>query len=44
MKKLIISRKSEKRKEEIKSQNIEIESVKMPNTSGLEGRKMQKRK
>jgi len=39
----IISRKSEISKEEIKSKSREIESLNSPNTSGLQGQKMQKK-
>jgi hypothetical protein len=42
LKKLIISRKSERIKEEIKSKSRKIESVKSPDTSGVQFQKMQK--
>jgi hypothetical protein len=40
----IISRKSEIIKEEIKSKSREIESINNPNTTGLQGQKMQRKK
>jgi hypothetical protein len=39
-----MSRKSGRSKQEIKSKSSEIESVISPNTSGLQGQKMQKNK
>jgi hypothetical protein len=39
----IISRKNEISKEEIKSKSREIESINSPNTSGLQGQKIQKK-
>jgi hypothetical protein len=42
MKNLIISRKDEKSKEEIKSKSREIESTNIPGTLGIKGQKMQK--
>ena len=44
LKKLIISRKGERIKEDMKSKSREIENVNSPKTSGLQGEKMQKKK
>jgi hypothetical protein len=43
LKKLIISRKRERNKKDIKSKGREIENVNSPKTSGLQGEKMQKK-
>jgi hypothetical protein len=44
LKKLIVSRKRERSKEEIKSKGREIESVSSPNTSDLKRQKTQENK
>jgi hypothetical protein len=43
LKELIMARKRERSKEEIKAKGTEIESVNNPNTSGLRGQKCRER-